>query len=93
MPSSAYTQMLHIELTKLRLHGLMNTVHGTLQARILERVAFSFSRGSSQPRSPAMQADSLPAEAQEKCYAFVHVKSDLLNMLLTEKPHCMMHKF
>ena len=26
------------------------TVHGILQARILERVAFSFSRGSSQPR-------------------------------------------
>ena len=27
-----------------------STVHGILQARILERVAFSFSRGSSQPR-------------------------------------------
>jgi len=27
-----------------------NTVHGILQARILEWVAFSFSRGSSQPR-------------------------------------------
>ena len=26
------------------------TVHGILQARILEWVAFSFSRGSSQPR-------------------------------------------
>ena len=26
------------------------TVHGLLQARILERVAFPFSRGSSQPR-------------------------------------------
>ena len=26
------------------------TVHGTLQARILEWVAFPFSRGSSQPR-------------------------------------------
>ena len=26
------------------------TVHGMLQARILERVAFPFSRGSSQPR-------------------------------------------
>ena len=39
------------------------TVHGILQARILEWVAFPFSRGSSQPRSPALQADSLPAEA------------------------------
>ena len=38
------------------------TVHGILQARILEWVAFPFSRGSSQSRSPALQADSLPAE-------------------------------
>ena len=44
-------------------------VHGILQARILEWVAFPFSRGSSQrpriePRSPALQADSLLAEPQ-----------------------------
>ena len=42
------------------------TVHGILQARILEWVAFPFSRASSQPRneprSPAFWADSLPAE-------------------------------
>ena len=41
-----------------------------LQARILEWVAISFSRGSSQsrdwPRSLALQADSLPAEPQGK---------------------------
>ena len=42
------------------------TVHGILQARILEWVAFSFSRGSSQPRSPALQADSLPVDPQGK---------------------------
>ena len=41
------------------------TVYGILQARILEWVAFS-SRGSSQPRSPTLQADSLPAEPQGK---------------------------
>ena len=46
-------------------------VHGILQTRILEWVAFPFSRGSSQPRnqigkSPALQADSLPAELPEK---------------------------
>ena len=43
------------------------TVHGILQARILEWVAVPFSRGSSQPalrlgiepRSPTLQADSL----------------------------------
>ena len=54
---------------------MYSTVHGILQARILEWVAFPFSRGSSQPRqwtgvsqprSPALQADSLPAEPQEK---------------------------
>ena len=42
------------------------TVHGILQARILKWVAFPFSRGSSQPReqprSPSLQADSLPTE-------------------------------
>ena len=47
------------------------TVHGILQARILEWVAFPFSRGSSQPRdqvrvSPTLQVDSLPTEPQEK---------------------------
>ena len=46
------------------------TVHGIPQARILEWVAFPFSRGSSQPRdqlrSPTLQADSLPAEPQGK---------------------------
>jgi len=31
-----------------------------LQARILEWIAISFFTGSSQPRSPALQADSLP---------------------------------
>ena len=42
------------------------TVHGILQARILEWLAFPFSRGSSQNRSPALQADSLPAEPKGK---------------------------
>ena len=47
-----------------------SSVHGILQARILEWVAFPFSRGSSQPRdqtwSPALQADSLPSEPPDK---------------------------
>ena len=47
-----------------------NTIHGILQARILEWVAFPFSRGSSQTRdqtrSPVLQADSFPAEPQGK---------------------------
>ena len=45
-------------------------VQGILQARMLEWVAFPFSRGYSQlgikPRSPTLQADSLPAEPQGK---------------------------
>jgi len=43
-------------------------IHGILQARILERIPIPFSRGSSrprdcEPRSPALQADSLPSES------------------------------
>ena len=45
-------------------------VHGILQARILEWVAFPVPRGSSnpgiKPRSPALQGDFLPAEPQGK---------------------------
>ena len=43
-----------------------STVHRILQARILEWVAFPFSRESSQPRSPTLQAASLPTEPQQK---------------------------
>ena len=42
------------------------TVHGILQARTMEWVAFPFSRGSSQPRSPSLQVHYLPAEPQGK---------------------------
>ena len=43
-------------------------VHGILQARILDWVAFLFSRGSSQPRdgTQVLQVDSLPAKPQGK---------------------------
>ena len=52
-----------------------SSVHGILQARILEWVAISFSRGSSQPRdqtwSPALQADSLPLSHQGRpCFIY-----------------------
>ena len=46
--------------------GAHELICGILQARILEWIAFPFSRGSSQPRSPALQVDSLPAEPQGK---------------------------
>ena len=46
------------------------TVHGILQARILEWVAFPFYRGSPnlgvESRSPVLLADCLPAESQGK---------------------------
>ena len=46
------------------------TVHGILQARILEWVAFPFSRdlpnSGIEVRSPSLQADFLPAEPQGK---------------------------
>ena len=46
------------------------TVHGILQARILEWVAFPFSRDLPNPeiesRYPALRADSLPAEPQNR---------------------------
>ena len=42
-------------------------VHGIVQARIMEWVAFPFSRGSwIKPRSPTVWMDSLPAEPQGK---------------------------
>ena len=52
-----------------------SSVHGILQARMLEWTAISFSRASSQPEdptrilsflSPALQEDSLPAEPSGK---------------------------
>ena len=54
-----------------------SSVHGTSQARILEWVAISFSRGSSPPRDqrrfPAVQADSLPSEPQGKLCDFIFI--------------------
>jgi len=45
-------------------------VHGVLQARVLDWVVIPFSRGSFEsgiePRDPTLQADSLPAEPQER---------------------------
>ena len=63
------------------------TVHGILQARILECVAIPFSRGSSQPRNriqvSGLQVDSLPAEPPGK-------PSNLLNgfLMKTIKTNC-----
>ena len=52
-----------------------SSVHGTLQARILEWVAIPFSGDlpdpGTEPRSPALQADSLPSEPPGK-HMFVY---------------------
>ena len=49
---------------------LGSSVHGILWVRILEWVSIPFSRGPSktgiEPRSPALQADSLPSELPGK---------------------------
>ena len=67
-----------------------SSVHGISQARILEWVAISFSRGSSQPwielGSPALQADSLLTEPARKLPFYIilfnfhnnHVKNIML---------------
>ena len=59
-----------------------SSVHGILQARVLEWVAIPFSRGSSSHRhrtwvSPAVQADSLPSEPPGKPHYF---HEDTVNM-------------
>ena len=52
-----------------------SSVHGILQARILEWVAISFFRDlpdpGIEPRSPVLQADSLPTEPPGKPY--IHI--------------------
>ena len=71
-------------------------IHEILQARTLEWVAFPFSRESlpnprTEPRSPALQADFLPAEPQGKpkkigvvAYPFSKLSSQPRNQTL----HC-----
>ena len=50
----------------LQSHGLYSLLNSPGQNTGVGRVAFPFSRGSSQPRSPVLQVDSLPAEPQGK---------------------------
>ena len=63
------------------------SVHGNLQARILEWVDVPFSRGSSQPRgieprSPALQADFLQSEPPGKPE---HQKNGCFQIVVPEK--------
>ena len=46
---------------------------GIFQARKLEWIVMPTTKGSSQPRSPALQVDSLPAELPRKPYSmYIH---------------------
>ena len=70
-------------------------VHGILQARIVEWVAFPFSRGSSQPRdqtqaslAAALQVDSLPAEPPGKTFNCVGWAIYLLTVHLPHPQEC-----
>ena len=56
------------------------SVHGILQARILEWIAISFFRRSSRPWSPTLQADALPSEppgALTGCFGWGQTFEDL----------------
>ena len=59
-----------------------SSVHGISQAKILQWVAISFSRGSSRPEiepgSPALQVNSLLTEFQGKSLVFYSFTKDLL---------------
>ena len=61
-------------LDRVQLFATPYTVHGILQARVLEWVAYPFFSESSRPRnrtwgSPALQADSLPTDLWGKLWA------------------------
>ena len=66
--SSSYVKGVQLCLTLC--DPMDHTAHGILQAKILEWVAFPFSKGSSQPRDRTqvshIAADSLPAEPPGK---------------------------
>ena len=68
-----------------------SSVHGIFQARVLESVAFSFSRElpnpGIEPRSPALQTDTLPSKPPGKAihviYSTKPVKHTTLNHIVT----------
>ena len=62
---------------------LGSSVHGISQARILEWVVVSSSRGSSRPETePISQADSLPLAPPGNSHAFIKLYMYLLSILL-----------
>jgi len=67
-----------------------SSVHGILQARILEWVAMLSSRDLPNPRvepvSPALQADSLPTEPPGKSYRLNELICEVLRRLRSHSP-------
>ena len=62
-----------------------SSVHGVLQARKLEWVAISFSTGDLldpgiEPRSPALQTDTLTSEPQEDNLKYSHHDKEMIIM-------------
>ena len=61
-----------------------SSVHGIFQARVLEWIAISFAgdlpNPGIEPRSPALQADSLPTEPRGKSFCCVPVIFSVINM-------------
>ena len=77
-------------LSSVRLFATPWTIHGILQTRILEGVAFPFSRGSSQPRDrtqvSCIAGISLPAEPQ---FSSVHFSRSAMSDSL--RPYELQH--
>ena len=91
--SSWFNKRLKVKVTQSCLtlyHAMVYTVHGILQARILQRVAVPFSgdlpNPGIKPRSPALQEDSLPAEPHGKSkHTGVSSLSLLQRIVLTQE--------
>ena len=70
------------------------SVHGILQARVLEWVTISFSRGSSrpgiEPGSPALEADALTTEPPGKpihIHTYTHMTTDFYLKFIKNSCH------
>ena len=77
----------------MKINCTIINVHEILQARILERVAISFSRGSSQPKdqtwvSPALQADSSLSEPPGRTNELESNTKEVLMVLITVRYGC-----
>ena len=71
-----------------------SSVHGILQARILECAAIPFSRDlpnpGIKPQSPALQADSSPSEPQGSTSTVYEVNKILLSISFVSSIHLSM---